>query len=63
MRSMSKRGCSPNNNACKSFFGLLKVEPFHGGSEARGASKISWMQIIATSIGAMSGGLRNRLEG
>lgn len=60
---MSKKGCSPDNNACESFFGLLKVEPFHGGSEARGVSKISWMQIIATSIGAMSGGSRNRLEG
>ena len=29
-RSMSKKGCSPDNSACEGFFGRLKVELFHG---------------------------------
>lgn len=29
-RSMSKKGCSPDNSACEGFFGRLKVEFFYG---------------------------------
>lgn len=29
-RSMSKKGCSPDNSACEGFFGRLKVEMFYG---------------------------------
>ncbi len=28
IRSMSKKGCSPDNAACKGFFGRLKTEMF-----------------------------------
>ena len=31
-RSMSKKGCSPDNSACEGFFGLLKNEMFYGRS-------------------------------
>lgn len=31
-RSMSKKGCSPDNSACEGFFGRLKNEFFHGES-------------------------------
>lgn len=30
IRSMSKKGCSPDNSACEGFFGRLKVEFFYG---------------------------------
>ena len=29
-RSMSKKGCSPDNSACEGFFGHLKTEMFYG---------------------------------
>ena len=29
-RSMSKKGCSPDNSACEGFFGRLKNEFFYG---------------------------------
>ena len=31
-RSMSKKGCSPDNAACEGFFGRLKNEMFYGYS-------------------------------
>lgn len=31
-RSMSRKGCSPDNAACEGFFGRLKVEMFYGRS-------------------------------
>jgi transposase InsO family protein/transposase-like protein len=31
-RSMSKKGCSPDNSACEGFFGRLKTEMFYGRS-------------------------------
>ena len=31
-RSMSKKGCSPDNSACEGFFGRLKNEMFYGKS-------------------------------
>ena len=32
IRSMSKKGCSPDNAACEGFFGRLKTEMFYGRS-------------------------------
>ncbi|GGE14077.1 hypothetical protein GCM10007275_06590 [Jeotgalicoccus coquinae] len=32
IRSMSKKGCSPDNTACEGFFGRLKNEFFYGES-------------------------------
>ena len=32
VRSMSKKGCSPDNSACEGFFGRLKNEMFYGRS-------------------------------
>jgi transposase InsO family protein/transposase-like protein len=32
IRSMSKKGCSPDNSACEGFFGRLKNEMFYGRS-------------------------------
>ena len=29
-RSMSKKGCSPDNSACEGFFGRIKNEVFYG---------------------------------
>lgn len=29
VRSMSRKGCSPDNAACEGFFGRLKTEWFH----------------------------------
>lgn len=31
-RSMSKKGCSPDNSACEGFFGRMKNEMFYGFS-------------------------------
>lgn len=31
-RSMSRKGCSPDNSACEGFFGRLKKEMFYGRS-------------------------------
>lgn len=31
-RSMSNKGCSPDNSACEGFFGRLKNEMFYGYS-------------------------------
>lgn len=32
IRSMSRKGCSPDNSACEGFFGRLKIEMFYGYS-------------------------------
>ena len=32
IRSMSKKGCSPDNAACEWFFGKLKNEMFYGSA-------------------------------
>ena len=41
IRSMSKKGCSPDNSACEGFFGRLKNEMFYGHS---------WKDISAESF-------------
>ena len=32
VRSMSKKGCSPDNSACEGFFGRMKTECFYNHS-------------------------------
>jgi len=44
-RSMSKKGCSPDNSACEGFFGRLKNEMFYNRSWA-GVSLIQFCGII-----------------
>ena len=41
IRSMSKKGCSPDNSACEGFFGRLKNEMFYG---------ISWKGVSIDSF-------------
>jgi len=64
-RSMSKKGCTPDNAACEGFFGRLKNELFHDRSWIR-VSIVEFMNIldgymvwydgkmIKLSLGAMS---------
>ena len=40
-RSMSKKGCSPDNSACEGFFGRLKNEMFYG---------VSWQGVTIDSF-------------
>ena len=35
VRSMSKKGCSPDNSACEGFFGTIKNEMFYNEDQAR----------------------------
>lgn len=44
-RSMSKKGCSPDNSACEGFFGRMKVEMFYGENFA-GWSIEEFMEAI-----------------
>ena len=44
-RSMSKKGCSPDNSACEGFFGRMKNEMFYGQSWAQ-VSVDAFIQII-----------------
>lgn len=65
IRSMSKKGCSPDNSACEGFFGRLKNEMFYGISWAgvtvetfiqRINAYMEWYrkERIKMSLGAMS---------
>jgi transposase InsO family protein len=64
-RSMSKKGCSPDNSACEGFFGRFKNEMFYGYSWIDVSieqfiqqvdSYIKWyaQKRIKISLGAMS---------
>jgi len=64
-RSMSKKGCSPDNAACEGFFGRLKNEMFYGRSWQNVSidhfineldSYLRWYneKRIKVSLGAMS---------
>ena len=44
-RSMSKKGCSPDNSACEGFFGRLMYEKFYNSSWA-GVSKESFINEV-----------------
>lgn len=45
VRSMSKKGCSPDNSACEGFFGRLKNEMFYG-KDWRGVSIDTFIEIL-----------------
>ncbi len=64
-RSMSKKGCSPDNSACEGFFGRMKNEMFYGRSWAGVSTEefidmlnhyLQWYnkKRIKLSLGAMS---------
>ena len=48
-RSMSKKGCSPDNSACEGFFGRMKNEMFYGRSFV-GVSIEQFIEIINNYI-------------
>ena len=48
-RSMSRKGCSPDNSACEVFFGRLKNEMYYGRSWA-GVSLERFMEILDNYI-------------
>lgn len=35
VRSMSKKGCSPDNSACEGFFGTIKNEMFYNEGQSK----------------------------
>lgn len=45
VRSMSRKGCSPDNQRCEGFFGRLKVEFFHG-RDWKGVSMDKFMEML-----------------
>jgi transposase InsO family protein len=47
-RSMSKKGCAPDNSACKGFFGQVKNEIFYGLSWS-GSSVEKFIHTIETT--------------
>ena len=48
-RSMSKKGCSPDNSACEGFFGQVKNEIFYGRSWL-GISLENFMDVLDTYL-------------
>ena len=46
VRSMSKKGCSPDNSACEGFFGRLKNEIFYGRNWWKSASIEEFIERI-----------------
>lgn len=49
VRSMSRKGCSPDNAACEGFFGRLKTEMYYG-REWSGVTLENFMQHVDTYI-------------
>ena len=49
IRSMSRKGCSPDNAACEGFFGRLKTEMYHGRKWS-GITPEKFMQQVDTYI-------------
>ena len=45
VRSMSRKGCSPDNARCEGFFGRLKVEHFHG-CDWRGVTVDEFIEML-----------------
>ena len=57
-RSMSRKGCSPDNAACEGFFGRLKTEWFYpGNGSQRPLSSSPWPWTL-TSVGTTKSGSR-----
>jgi transposase InsO family protein len=48
-RSMSRKGCSPDNSACEGFFGRLKNEMFHNHDQ-RGVTVNEFKRTLASYI-------------
>ncbi|MEG1009681.1 MAG: IS3 family transposase [Clostridia bacterium] len=48
-RSMSKKGCSPDNSACEGFFGRIKNEMFYN-KKWKGVSTIEFINILNTYL-------------
>lgn len=48
-RSMSKKGCSPDNSACEGFFGRIKNEMFYGRNW-KGVSLETFMALLDTYL-------------
>lgn len=49
VRSMSRKGCSPDNAACEGFFGRLKIELFYP-SDWQGIAVEQFMHIVDAYI-------------
>lgn len=49
IRSMSRKGCSPDNAACEGFFGRLKTEMYYG-REWSGITPENFMRYVDTYI-------------
>lgn len=50
-RSMSKKGCSPDNSACEGFFGHLKTEMFYGHNWDEYSIEEFIQEIMAICVG------------
>ena len=55
IRSMSRKGCSPDNAACEGFFGRLKTECIMGVNGRASRQKSSCSKWMLTSDGITSG--------
>ncbi|WP_165056814.1 MULTISPECIES: IS3 family transposase [unclassified Adlercreutzia] len=62
MRSMSKKGCSPDNSACEGFFGRLKNEFFYG-RDWKGVSFEEFSRLLNGYIEFYNGGRIKRSLG
>ena len=51
IRSMSRKGCSPDNAACEAFFGRLKTELFYPGTGRPQPLSSSFRKLTLTSTG------------
>lgn len=49
IRSMSRKGCSPDNAACEGFFGRLKTELFYP-RDWRGTTVEQFMEVVDSYI-------------
>ncbi len=55
IRSMSRKGCSPDNAACEGFFGRLKTEMYYGRKWSGITPESSCSKWMLTSDGITSG--------
>ena len=49
IRSMSRKGCSPDNAACEGFFGRLKTEMFYG-QDWKGTTIAQFIAVVDSYI-------------
>ena len=62
VRSMSKKGCSPDNSACEGFFGTMKNEFYYPNDWASGAPMSSSRNWKNTLFGSATSKLKQGLE-